>query len=202
MFFPIDIIIFTHASVQEASTIRQILGWFEEMSRQKVNIDKSGISFSSRFDHRFRPPILSILGFVKVNMHEKYLGLPTIFDKSKKISFSFIGDRVWNKLQGWKEKLLTRANKEVLIKSVVQAIPTFAMSCFNLLVGLCKDVSRMVRRFWWGIPKDRKGICWKFGIICADLKGKEGLVFVISKCLTKLCWPNSFGDFTLGRTLC
>lgn len=129
------------------------------MSGQKVNIDKSEISFSSRFDRQFHSPILNILGFVEVRSHRKYLGLPKIFDKSKKISFASILDRVWNKLQGWKEKSLSRAGKEVLIKSVVQAIPFFAMSCFKLLVGLCKDISRMVCQFWWCIPKDRKGIC-------------------------------------------
>ena len=105
--------------------------------------------------------MLICLGFVEVAMHGKYLGLPTIFDKSKKISFTTLRDRVWKKLQGWKEKLLSRAGKEILIKIVIQVIPTYAMSCFKLPVGLCKDISGIIRRFWWGIPKERRGICWK-----------------------------------------
>lgn len=41
-------------------------------------------------------------------------------------------------------KILSQAGKEVLLKAVVQAISTFAMSCFKPLVGLCNDVNAMI----------------------------------------------------------
>jgi hypothetical protein len=44
---------------------------------------------------------------------------------------------------------------------VLQAIPSYAMSCFKLPVSLCKDFTHMIYRFWYGILKDRMGICWK-----------------------------------------
>lgn len=46
-----------------------------------------------------------------------------------------------------------------MIKAVVQAIPTYYMSVFKLLVGLCKDIEAMVRKFWWG-NNDSKKIHW------------------------------------------
>lgn len=52
-------------------------------------------------------------------------------------------------LQGWKEKFLSQAEKEVLLKAVVQAIPTFTMSCFKLLVGLCQDIEMLIRKNNW-----------------------------------------------------
>ena len=39
-------------------------------------------------------------------------------------------------MQGWKEKLLSQADKEIMIKEVVQFIPTYSMSVFHLPIGL------------------------------------------------------------------
>ena len=64
--------------------------------------------------------------------------------------------------------MLSRVGREVLIKSVVQVIPTFAMSCC-----LRKDFVALLRRFWWGIPKGRTGIFWKaWDQLCRAKKNK------------------------------
>ena len=54
------------------------------------------------------------------------------------------------KLAGWKEKLLSKAGKEMLIKAVAQAILTYTMSVFKLFDSLCEDLTSMIRNFWWG----------------------------------------------------
>lgn len=46
--------------------------------------------------------------------------------------FTYLKDRIWKRIQGWKEKLLSRAGKDTLIKAVAQAIPSYAMSCLDL----------------------------------------------------------------------
>jgi hypothetical protein len=65
-------------------------------------------------------------------------------------SFAYIKDRVWSKLQGWRERLLSQAGREVLLKAIVQAIPTYSMSCFRLPDCLCSDLEGLMCRFWWG----------------------------------------------------
>lgn len=50
-------------------------------------------------------------------------------------------------MQGWKEKLLSQAGREVMIKAVVQFILVYSMSIFKLPVGLCKDIEAMIRKF-------------------------------------------------------
>jgi hypothetical protein len=42
------------------------------------------------------------------------------------------------------------AAKEALIKSVVQAIPTYTMGVFKLPVYICEDLTQIIRKFWWG----------------------------------------------------
>lgn len=80
----------------------------------------------------------------------KYLVLPSVIGKSKDQVFAEIKEKVGEKLFEWKEKIPSIGGKEVLIKAVIQAIPTYTMSCFQLLKGLCEDLERMERNFWWG----------------------------------------------------
>ena len=88
------------------------------------------------------------------------MGLPSLVGRGKKASFNYIKERVWQKLQGWESKLLSQASREVLLKSVIQAIPTYAMSCFKLPIGLCHEIEGLMKRFWWGQRGDRRKIHW------------------------------------------
>ena len=80
--------------------------------------------------------------------HRKHLGLPSIIGKSKIEVFVEIKERVGRKLSGWKEKILSIGGREILIKAVTQAIPTYTMSCFQLPKGLCDEIESMMRKFW------------------------------------------------------
>ena len=58
-------------------------------------------------------------GVQEIKFYEKYLGLPSLVGRGKYASFIYIKEWVWRKLQGWEEKLLSQARREVLIKAVV-----------------------------------------------------------------------------------
>ena len=58
---------------------------------------------------------------------------------------------MWKKLKGWKEKLLSQAGREVLIKAVIQAIPIYTMSCFKLPKGLVRELEGMIRKILVGV---------------------------------------------------
>ena len=84
---------------------------------------------------------------------------------------------MWNKLQGWKEQLLSQAGREVLLKAVVQAIPTFAMSCLKLPVGLCHDIEMLIRKFLWGQRGEQRKIHWRSREVLCQPKEPGGLGF-------------------------
>ena len=105
------------------------------------------------------------------------MGLPALVGRAKKQSFAYIKERVWRKLHGWKEKLLSQAGREILIKSVIQAIPTYMMICFKLPKGLIKELEMLIRKFWWGYDGNSKKVHWvKWERLCDD-KGKGGMGF-------------------------
>ena len=107
----------------------------------------------------------------------KYLGLPAVVGKKKKASFNYIKERVWSKLQGWNEKLLFQAGREILLKAVVQAIPTFAMSCFKLPVGLCDEIEALIRKFYWGQKGEQRKVHWKRWDVLCKPKAEGGMGF-------------------------
>ena len=100
LFFADDSILFTKASVQECSVVADIISKYERASGQKVNLSKTEVVFSRCVDADRRNAIVSILGVQEVDRQEKYLGLPTIIGRSKKVTFACIKERIWKKLQG------------------------------------------------------------------------------------------------------
>ncbi|KAK9905261.1 hypothetical protein M0R45_000372 [Rubus argutus] len=150
LFFADDSLIFCDASVHDCTKLREIFACYEMASGQKINTDKSAMSFSPRTSARVKEACCCALNIGVVPCHEKYLGLPTVTGRDKKAQFKGLADRVWNRVQGWEGKILSRAGKETLIKVVVQAIPTYTMSVFQLPVGICDEINRSLARFWWG----------------------------------------------------
>ena len=114
--------------MSDLDVIQRILLLYEQVSGQKLNREKTTVFFSKATLVERKLEIIDFLGVSEVREYDKYLGLLAVVGRNKKASLNFIKERMWNKLQGWKEKLLSQAGREVLLKAVVQAIPTFAMS--------------------------------------------------------------------------
>jgi hypothetical protein len=92
---------------------------------------------------------------------EKYLGLPTPLGRSTDSQFGHIVTNIKKLVKGWCLKTMSSAAREVLVKSICQAIPTNPMSCFQLSKNLCKKITSMLTRFWRRGDENKGKIHWK-----------------------------------------
>ena len=144
LFFTDDSLLFCQENDNDCQSVLDILRTYEQASGQQINRGKTQLFFSSNTKQPTRSKNSDLFGVPAVSQYEKYLGLPSFVGRAKKQSFSYLRERVWSKIKGWKEKLLSQAGREVLIKSVLQAMPTFTMGCFKLPKSLCKDIESMI----------------------------------------------------------
>jgi hypothetical protein len=86
------------------------------------------------------------------------MGLPTPEGRMKKGKFQPSKEKLSKKCTNWAEKFMSMAAKDVLIKSIVQAIPIYIMSMFKLPVGFHEDYMRIVRNFWWGEDEKKRKV--------------------------------------------
>ena len=151
-----------------------------------INPAKTTLFFSRHNDEQTQKAIKMSLVVPVIQHYEKYLGLPSFIDRDKKACFVNMKERIWARMQGWKEKLLSQAGKEVMIKAVIQSISAYSMSVFKLPVSLCKEIEMMIRWFWWG-QHDAKKIHWvKWSSLCSS-KSIGGMAFKDFQNLTMPC---------------
>ena len=108
LFFADDSVIFCRASIHDCGALHNVLAIYERASGQKINKAKTALFFSKNTPPSTRTSILTMFGTSATSQFEKYLGLPPIMGRSKKRAFNDIKDRIWKRLQGWKEKLLSQ----------------------------------------------------------------------------------------------
>jgi hypothetical protein len=160
LLFADDSLLFFKATGGGATEVSNLLDKYCQASGQRINSSKSSIFFSKGCPANVKTEIKGILNVPNETLKDKYLGLPSDIGTSKFGAFKYLKDRLWSKVKGWIEKSLSSAGKEVLVKSVAQAVPVFSMSCFKLPRGLCEHLNKLIRQFWWGSKEGKRKPAW------------------------------------------
>ncbi|KAG8652544.1 hypothetical protein MANES_06G103266v8 [Manihot esculenta] len=116
------------SNVQEVLELKRILRIYENAFGQLVNFQKSSLSFSKYTPVALRDSICSVLQIEEKPNLGNYLGLPSHVGSNKREVFSFVKDRLWKWLNSWKHRALSQVGKEVLLKTVLQALPNYVMT--------------------------------------------------------------------------
>ncbi|XP_031116658.1 uncharacterized protein LOC116020318 [Ipomoea triloba] len=162
LLFADDSFLFCKATITETQAVKLILDDYASAFEQFVNFNKSSLFFSPNVTDNLRASICSILRVEGVGNSGTYLGLPSLIGRNKKEILGFLKNKVLNKIHSWDHKFLSKAGKEVLIKSVIQALPAYAMSVFHIQKDIIREIESAINAFWWGAEYgSRKGIHWK-----------------------------------------
>lgn len=201
LFFADDALFFMQATPEEMFQLVQILNLYCQASGQKINLMKSGLICGCAVPVASRHRLEGILHIQEWNNPGKYLGVPADWGRSRSSALGWIKDKILTKVDGWKEKLLNQAGKEVLIKAVIQAIPSYAMSLIRFPKNFCKQMYSIIAQFWWSSYGKNRGIHWKNWEYLTGNKSEGGMGFkdfdfMNSAMLAKQAWrilqnPNS-----------
>ena len=160
LLFADDSLLLCKATVGECQQLLHILGQYEAASGQAINRQKMAFFFSKDTMPEVRTLIQQMLGGRIMTQSEKYLNLPMASGKSKVTTFKDLQEKVTKRVMGWKERFISKVGREVLIKTVVQATPTYAMSIFKLPKSTCDNINSLLAKYWWGQTREERKIHW------------------------------------------
>lgn len=160
LFFADDSLILMNADKKNAETLKRILDEYCTNSGQKVSESKCSIFFSANTPAETREEVCTSLDIMTESLTDNYLGLPAMVGTDRSDCFKHLIDRVLAKTKGWKEKILSMGGKEILLKSVVQAVPAYAMMVFKIPKNICKGMTDAISQFWWGDNDEQKRMHW------------------------------------------
>lgn len=125
-----DVILFIRPSIQEATAVKEILNIFGTASGLRT-IAKCSVNPIFGADDNIQE-IVSILGCQVQPFPLKYLGLPLSTRSIPKAHYQSMVEAVARKMPPCHGALMARSGRLVWIKSVLLAVPIYAMIAENL----------------------------------------------------------------------
>lgn len=108
---------------------------------------------------------------------ERYLGFPMIVGQVTSGTFDHIGERSLGKMQGWSERNLAWASREVLLKSVFSGHPIIYHELLQLTKKVCRQSTSSMAKILVGQLHQKKSLQWLSCEKLVALKGKGGMDF-------------------------
>ncbi|KAK5839778.1 hypothetical protein PVK06_008617 [Gossypium arboreum] len=133
LLFVDDFILFGEATSRGANLFKDILREYRSCLGQCVNFDKSTVFFCKNTTEGDRRLVVNLLRIRSLNEPERYLGLPNMVGRRKNESFQNLKDRLKKHIDNRSNRFLSQGEKEVFIKAILQAIPTYTMAYFYYL---------------------------------------------------------------------
>lgn len=119
---------FCKAELRKCEEVMRVVRKYGKASGQCINFDKSSLLFGKQINAATRQEIKYALGIQNEGGMGTYLGIPEDISGSKCKLFAFLKDKLIHRVNGWTCRWLSKGGKEVLIKFILLALPTYIMS--------------------------------------------------------------------------
>ncbi|XP_060216327.1 uncharacterized protein LOC132643819 [Lycium barbarum] len=128
-----DIVIFCSGNSKSVKLIMKQITNYEKASGQLVNKEKSFFLTSIKTSPYRINRLRNCTDFMDKPFPFNYLGCPIYAGRKRIAYFDSMVTKVVKRMNGWQGKMLSFGGKVVLIKSVLQSLPTYTLSALNPL---------------------------------------------------------------------
>lgn len=146
LFFADDLIVFSEASEDQMNCVKEGLEEFCKCSGQRINFAKSSLYFSSNVQDEEADRLSRVMRIPRTRKVGKYLGHHITVDDKNRERHKELLQRVYNRIEGWKLRLLSRTGRITLAKSVVGSMPIFNMQIECLPSWVHKELDKATRK--------------------------------------------------------
>ena len=137
---------------------------YQACSSQKLNVKKSSLLVSSKLATFRISMFQNVIGFGRGTLPFSYLGCTIFKGISKQVYYDGLVQKIQNRVEGWRSKLLSLGGKLILIKQVLSSIPIHNLSVFDVPAIVLDRIDRLFAIFLWGdqeVSQKRHWISWE-----------------------------------------
>ncbi|KAK1409431.1 hypothetical protein QVD17_35957 [Tagetes erecta] len=139
--------------------IKRLLRVFHIISGLKINYTKS-VLYGVNVTQSELVSAASIVNCATGSLPFSYLGLPVGANMNRINNWTPVIDAFDRRLSKWKENTLSMGGRLTLLKSVLEALPTYYFSLYKAPAKIIDILEAKRRRFFWGGKEDTKNIAW------------------------------------------
>lgn len=161
LLFVDDILIFMNGSVRDNIALNDILQLFCKATGMVINREKSTRSMAG-CTYQESQVAIQHFPFLEINLLEgiKYLGFRLKPDGYKIENWSWLINKIEKRINCWHHRLLSKAGRLLLIKSVLKATPVYWMSLTWIPKGILQRFQQICNRFLWNGNKKGNIFAW------------------------------------------
>ncbi|GKC12197.1 hypothetical protein Tco_1008979 [Tanacetum coccineum] len=167
-----DLLILCNGDKESLGVIKKVLNEFSSVSGSIPNLIKSSIFFGS-INEGLKRELLKIIPFNLGSLPMIYLGVPLIAKKLSVKDCKCLVDNVEKRINCWRNKQLSYADRIQLIVVVLCSMYQYWASLYILPLAVVKDLDKLFKRFLWISSDSAKGKARVKWVNTVKLKGKR-----------------------------